>query len=180
MIMSEPKSSAKSRLLIEDVIGVQDIVLEYIINNRWKDYCKFGRKLTEKIVEVQPKSKESFEKLINDFNNPFFVYNEITKPQFTAQFPFKELLRQAVVPRQICVSNSGKRIKTNRQTLSKKVRLLILERDGYRCCFCGKTAKESKLEVDHIVPVAKGGTDSINNLHTLCFDCNRGKSDLRV
>jgi 5-methylcytosine-specific restriction endonuclease McrA len=75
---------------------------------------------------------------------------------------------------------SKQRAPTKRRTVSKKLRLLILERDNYKCCLCGKTAKETKLEVDHVVPVVKGGTDSLNNLRTLCIDCNRGKSDLSI
>ena len=42
---------------------------------------------------------------------------------------------------------------------------------------CGASGKTSKLEIDHKVPVASGGTDAMDNLRTLCFDCNRGKSD---
>ncbi len=34
-----------------------------------------------------------------------------------------------------------------------------------------------KLEVDHIMPVSRGGSDDISNLQLLCFECNRGKSD---
>lgn len=34
-----------------------------------------------------------------------------------------------------------------------------------------------KLEVDHIIPVAEDGGDALDNLQTLCFDCNRGKRD---
>jgi 5-methylcytosine-specific restriction endonuclease McrA len=57
---------------------------------------------------------------------------------------------------------------------------LILERDNYRCRLCGKSARDTELEVDHIIPVAKGGTAGLNNLQTLCIDCNRGKSDLSI
>jgi 5-methylcytosine-specific restriction endonuclease McrA len=32
-----------------------------------------------------------------------------------------------------------------------------------------------ELEVDHKVPVAQGGSDALDNLQTLCVDCNRGK-----
>lgn len=35
------------------------------------------------------------------------------------------------------------------------------------------------LEVDHVTPVADGGTDELHNLATLCRDCNRGKSAYR-
>src|ERR1700736_1928147 len=61
---------------------------------------------------------------------------------------------------------------------SQRTRALVLERDNFRCKFCGATAEQEKLEVDHILPEALGGTDSLNNLATLCQPCNRGKSKL--
>jgi 5-methylcytosine-specific restriction endonuclease McrA len=44
---------------------------------------------------------------------------------------------------------------------------------------CGQSAKNDgvAVEVDHIVPVAKGGTNDIENLQTLCRNCNQGKKD---
>lgn len=56
--------------------------------------------------------------------------------------------------------------------------MLVLQRDSYRCRFCGTTAAEARLHVDHIMPKARGGTDTLDNLATLCEDCNTGKSDL--
>lgn len=53
----------------------------------------------------------------------------------------------------------------------------IFKRDGFRCLECGATNKNSRLEIDHIVPVAQGGTDELSNLQTLCDDCNRAKSN---
>lgn len=180
--MSGRKSSSKRNRLIEDIISVEDILLEYIIDNRWKDYNKFAKKLTEKIVEKQPSSQEALTKLIGNFTHPFFAFNDITKEQFAARFPLTELLQQSGIPRQSFTPTTPtrKRSTPKRRAISRKLRLLILERDGYRCCLCGRTAKETKLEVDHKIPVAKGGTDSLNNLWTLCIDCNRGKSDLSI
>jgi 5-methylcytosine-specific restriction endonuclease McrA len=63
-----------------------------------------------------------------------------------------------------------------RRGLSLKVRFLVFKRDDYRCQICGATAgPETCLEVDHKHPVSKGGSNGIDNLWTLCFDCNRGK-----
>ena len=62
-----------------------------------------------------------------------------------------------------------------RTGIGLKKRILVLERDNYTCRKCGRKASEGRLEVDHIVPVSKGGTDELNNLQTLCFECNRGK-----
>ncbi|KAB8334760.1 HNH endonuclease [Scytonema tolypothrichoides VB-61278] len=55
------------------------------------------------------------------------------------------------------------------------VRVSVLHRDGYKCVFCGRTSQQMQLEVDHIVPFSKGGSNDLSNLQTLCTDCNRGK-----
>jgi hypothetical protein len=70
------------------------------------------------------------------------------------------------------------RVTSRRSGLSLKRRYAVLQRDSRRCVICGSSAKDGAiLEVDHIIPKSKGGTDAIENLQTLCFDCNRGKSD---
>lgn len=60
---------------------------------------------------------------------------------------------------------------------NKKLRFKILERDGFRCTYCGRKAPEVVLHVDHVHPIAKGGTNEEINLVTACWDCNIGKSD---
>lgn len=55
------------------------------------------------------------------------------------------------------------------------LRLAVFERDNFICTYCG--AHGVKLECDHIIPVAKGGTHTMENLTTSCFNCNRSKKD---
>ncbi len=64
-----------------------------------------------------------------------------------------------------------------RKLISFKIRKAILERDNYRCAICGNTNRHSKLEVDHIIPIVRGGTNDFDNLCILCEECNRGKCD---
>jgi len=64
-----------------------------------------------------------------------------------------------------------------RKSISKKLRFDVFKRDGFCCAYCGKRPPQTTLEVDHVDPVANGGDNSITNLITSCFDCNRGKSD---
>jgi hypothetical protein len=64
-----------------------------------------------------------------------------------------------------------------RAALKQGIRWQVLKRDGYTCQACGAKAPKVKLEVDHIVAVAQGGGDELENLHALCVACNRGKSD---
>ena len=60
-----------------------------------------------------------------------------------------------------------------------KLRWQILERDKYTCQYCGQSAPDIKLEVDHKVPLVDGGTDDPDNLVASCWACNRGKNGLR-
>lgn len=65
----------------------------------------------------------------------------------------------------------------SRKRLTKSKRFQVLRRDGFRCRYCGRSPEEDgvRLEVDHVVPVANGGTNHPANLKTSCYDCNRGK-----
>lgn len=64
-----------------------------------------------------------------------------------------------------------------RTALPLKVRWDILKRDHYACVSCGARPPGVELEVDHVIPVARGGTNEISNLQTLCRPCNQGKKD---
>lgn len=60
--------------------------------------------------------------------------------------------------------------------VSKRLRYEILRRDGNTCRYCGRTAPDVPLRIDHVTPVALGGSDDPVNLVTACEDCNSGKS----
>lgn len=62
---------------------------------------------------------------------------------------------------------------TNKAAAS--LRFAILERDKFRCRYCGAGPDDDVLELDHIVPVSKGGQPTIDNLVTACRTCNIGK-----
>ena len=65
-----------------------------------------------------------------------------------------------------------------RSIMTDSLRYQVMRRDHFRCCLCGvSSADGAKLEVDHILPVSKGGQTEMNNLRTLCERCNRGKRD---
>lgn len=77
------------------------------------------------------------------------------------------------------VQNDVPSVKKKRKSISAKLRRQVFERDGFVCCDCGASPQKDKsieLHVDHKVPVALGGLNDIDNLQTLCRDCNLGKS----
>lgn len=61
--------------------------------------------------------------------------------------------------------------------ISGSIRFNILKRARSRCELCGISAERKALEVDHIVPRNKGGSDDPSNLQALCYSCNAMKRD---
>ncbi len=74
----------------------------------------------------------------------------------------------------------SKSVAGQRALMTASLRESIKRRDDYACKYClVSVAVEPHLllEVDHIVPVSKGGLSIVDNLQTLCWRCNRSKSN---
>lgn len=72
----------------------------------------------------------------------------------------------------------NKSVAGQRALMTSKLRQHIKERDGFTCKQCGASVHEEPnllLEIDHIIPVSKGGLTTEDNLQTLCWRCNRSK-----
>lgn len=60
----------------------------------------------------------------------------------------------------------------------------LLERDEFFCHYCHRPfndsdwPNDSKLTVDHIVPIVMGGNDELCNLVLACYPCNTRKKDM--
>lgn len=65
--------------------------------------------------------------------------------------------------------------KTPRINIPQTVKTYVLERDNYQCQSCGKKNTKSRLNIDHIIPLATGGSNDISNLQVLCSQCNQKK-----
>jgi hypothetical protein len=70
-----------------------------------------------------------------------------------------------------------------RPGLPPALRWQILARDHHRCTACGDspaTTPDTRLHVDHILPVSRGGSDHPSNLRTLCQTCNLGRGNAQA
>lgn len=73
------------------------------------------------------------------------------------------------------------KIKRTPRGINLRLRFTILKRDNFSCRKCGRSpAKDPNiiLHVDHIIPWSKDGETVIENLETLCEQCNLGKSNV--
>ena len=71
-------------------------------------------------------------------------------------------------------------VEGQRALMTTKLREEIKKRDDYTCQKCGLSIYDEKnllLEIDHIIPLSKGGITSHDNLQTLCWKCNRKKGN---
>ena len=71
-----------------------------------------------------------------------------------------------------------KSIAGQRALMTSQLRDKIKERDSYKCCSCSLGIEDEPnllLEIDHIMPLSKGGMTTYDNLQTLCWKCNRTK-----
>ena len=75
------------------------------------------------------------------------------------------------------------------RAISKEVRALVLDRNGFTCQMCGATAGEphpydptrrTRLHIGHITDKSMGGTDELINLRALCSVCNEGASNVTL
>lgn len=73
----------------------------------------------------------------------------------------------------------GEKFPKKRKIITSSLRIEVLKRDKYRCVECGN-GKEFGLDVHHIIPDSRGGTDEMWNLATLCSKCNGSISNRKI
>lgn len=94
----------------------------------------------------------------------------------------KKVDQESIHPDKKSISTSRPKPNDTRQ-VSWRLRFLVMRRDDFKCQCCGNSPALSPgliLHVDHIHPWIKGGPTKLDNLQTLCKECNIGKSDLSM
>jgi hypothetical protein len=63
------------------------------------------------------------------------------------------------------------------RAIPRDVMLKVVRRDGQVCADCRVNIPDDQIEFDHIIPIARGGPTTTENLRILCRSCNRKKSE---
>ena len=166
-------------------IGITDEELFEEIENVW---VRLGRQ--PKYSEMRDISKYSigtYEKRFGGWQKALEKFVEYINAEENEYEPAPiEVLEPSNCQRTIS-NNTIELAPTSKHRTPRKInlrlRFKVLARDKYKCCACGASpAKDPsvELEVDHIIPWDKGGETLIENLQTLCHDCNLGKSNLML
>lgn len=67
-----------------------------------------------------------------------------------------------------------------RRRISFEIRIGVIRREGNQCAHCGRQGDVRSLQIDHVIPWSKGGSDEEWNLQALCPTCNSKKGNRRV
>jgi hypothetical protein len=89
----------------------------------------------------------------------------------------QDLLCQDCKPDPKSASIANRREPKTRRAVKLGDRTDVLRRDKHTCQHCGAKAPDVELQVDHKVPVSRGGKNDLGNLQTLCIECNLGKGN---
>ncbi len=179
-----PEQIQKLQLLIEELETLKEA--KNIIDNYKKDYQQYIVDVPDYIMRYDENgfySRLGFANINENILNIEYKFS-YTSNGGMAQRNFTIPMTEETVIK--LINKLEKKLtmsaftKEQRALMSSKLRQYIKKRDNYTCKYCGNsTYKEPNLllEIDHIIPVSKGGLTKEDNLQTLCWRCNRTKSN---
>lgn len=159
------KALAKAGLAISNEVNVSD---ERLFENLLIMWQHLGRQPRRKDLAFPPStiSQTPYNRRFGSWTSALHAFIEYANDQGTEAPPKVE-------------SSSPKR-QTGRDP-SLRLRWRVLQRDHFSCCACGASPAITTgvdLHVDHVFPWSKGGETTLENLQTLCSNCNLGKSNV--
>ena len=172
----------KLRILIEELETLKEA--KVIIDNYKKDYYQYIKNVPDYVLD---KDEDGFysrmglaiiDEAVLNVEYKFVYTSDGGMVQRSFTIPMNEeniteLIRQ--LENKLSLDALAKE---QRAMMTTKLREYIKKRDNYTCCQCGNSIQEEPnllLEIDHIIPISKGGLTKEDNLQTLCWKCNRSK-----
>lgn len=158
--------------VVEIMEGPSDVVLPKGVT--FEAYDKIERKLCRELVAMPPKTIRVECEASYCSPKGKNRYKQERLYEFEAvQSHYEQALAREALGQTVQAQRQRERAK-----MTASMRYDVLKRDHFRCQICGATQSDGvKLHVDHIIPVSKGGMTRMENLRTLCEDCNLGKSN---
>ena len=146
---------------------LRDIPIDDLFNNLMEVWTHLGRQPRKREM-VQPLSRYTHHPYVRQFGG--WLQEMKVFVDFASQSAAEFMTTQ-----------SEQRTGRGPREPSLRLRFMVMRRDRFACRYCGRspaTVSGLELHVDHIVPWAEGGATTIDNLQTLCMQCNLGKANL--
>jgi hypothetical protein len=151
--------------------SVRDIAINILIHD--ESQIDYYEQITKDMVGRVLRNSQVVQKEGNSFE--LFDFSSLTEAQIT------ELIGLCQKKLDDFKNERGSKIWQHRKIsegyISGTIRHDVLKRAKFRCELCGISAEVKALEVDHIVPRKKGGSDDPSNFQALCYSCNAMKRD---
>lgn len=172
----------KLRLLIEELETLKDAKL--ILDNYKKDYKQYIQNVPNYVLKNDEEGFYSrlgmavIDESVLNVEYRFVYTSNGGMAQRSFSVPMNEENITELINQLETKSSLNALVKEQRALMTSKLRTYIKERDNYTCCQCGNSVYAEPnllLEIDHIIPVSKGGLTQEDNLQTLCWKCNREK-----
>lgn len=174
--------------------GFYTIETHYNNINNWK--YRFNEALTNLSKHRRNEWKKYYEQILDDSNAFHFVmYRNQTRyrqhnykktaykvsmleKEFACSYRWLKNRNERLAKIDYACSLSKYEHKNQRKLMTRNLRVQIMKRDNYTCQICGKyMPDEVGLQIDHIIPISKGGKSIPSNLQVLCSKCNSNKSN---
>ena len=157
-----------------------DIEDELLFKNLAAVWIKLGRQPSHRDMKA-PLSKHGGNTYIRHFGTWMEALRKFIEYEDTDFSEEEEIQKEEIINTTDDKIEEPKKIEKDTRTISLRLRFSVFLRDGFRCTACGKspvTHLGVELHCDHIVPWSKGGKTNIDNLKTLCSQCNLGKGNM--
>ena len=179
-----PEQIRKLHLLIEELATLKEAKL--IIDNYKKEYQQYIKDVPDYVMKEDETgfySKLGFANidesvLAVEYTFSYTSGGGMAKRKFSVPMTEETIVELIRALEKKLTANAF--TKEQRALMTNKLREFIKKRDNFTCCSCGNSIHAEPnllLEIDHIIPVSKGGCTIEENLQTLCWKCNRAKSN---
>jgi hypothetical protein len=179
-----PMQIQKLKLLIEELETLREA--KQIIENYKKEYQQYIGNVPDYVMQNDEAgfySKLGFTNidestLVVEYKFAYTSNGGMAQRSFTVPMTEENIIE--LIKRLENMLTTKALEKEQRAMMTAKLREFIKNRDNYTCCNCGNSTHVEPnllLEIDHIIPISKGGCTVEENLQTLCWKCNRAKSN---
>ncbi|MBE6870580.1 MAG: HNH endonuclease [Ruminococcaceae bacterium] len=179
-----PEQIQKLHLLIEELATLKEA--KEIIENYKKEYQQYINDVPDYVMEEDEAgfySRLGFANidesvLVVEYTFSYTSSGGKAKRKFTVPMTEESIVELIKALEEKFTASDF--TKEQRALMTNKLREFVKKRDDFTCRICGNSIHAEPnllLEIDHIVPVSKGGCTIEDNLQTLCWKCNRAKSN---